>query len=200
MSSFARQAPLPEGGQESLWAVRLYTALGCTAFTAALVVIRGGGRHRGFDVRGHEHRVVAAMNGWTAVSRSFGLAALVLVSATLPLGLAFGRRLVVVRRRAQIRAVHMTLSVCALAVITLHVATLMGATQLAPDVGRLLVPALWPYRRTATALGVVSVYVLLILGPTYFARPTLGHRRWQIAHRFIAVGLALAIVHVIGGG
>ncbi len=140
------------------------------------------------------------MNEWTAVSRSLGLAALVLVSATLVIGLAFGRRLVVMRRRGQIRAVHMTLSVCALAVISLHVATLMGAAQLAPDVGRLLVPALWPYRRTATALGVISVYVLLLLGPTYFVRRSLGLRRWRIAHRFVAVGLVLAAVHVLGGG
>jgi len=200
MSSSARHGSSPDGREDSLGAVRLCTALGCAAFTVAVVVVRGGGRHRRFVVRGHEHHLVAAMNGWTAVSRSFGVVALVLVSATLPIGLSFGRRLAAARRRAQIRAVHMTLSVCALAVITLHVATLMGAAQLAPDVGRLLVPALWPYRRTATALGVISVYVLLLLGPTYFARRSLGLRRWNIAHRFIAVGLALAIVHVVGGG
>jgi predicted ferric reductase len=192
--------PSPGVTDDGLRAVRLSTALACAAFTAVVVIARGTGRHRRFEVRGHEHHLVAAMNAWTAVSRSLGLAALVLASATLPIGLAFGRRLVVARRRGQIRAVHMTLSLSAVAVTALHVATLMGATQLAPDVGRLLVPTLWPYRQTATALGVLSVYVFALLGLTYFARGALGLRRWRIAHRFIAVGLALAIVHVIGGG
>ena len=140
------------------------------------------------------------MNTWTAVSRSLGLAALLLAAATLPVGLAFGRRLVAADRRGEIRAVHMTLSLSALTVTALHVATLMGATQLAPDVGRLLVPTVWPYRKTATALGVISVYVLVLLGPTYYTRRALGPRRWRIAHRFIAVGLVLAILHVVGGG
>jgi predicted ferric reductase len=54
--------------------------------------------------------------------------------------------------------------------------------------------------RTATALGVVSVYVLALLGPTYYARRTLGWQRWRIAHRFIAAGLALAILHVTLAG
>jgi predicted ferric reductase len=94
----------------------------------------------------------------------------------------------------------MTLSVCALVATALHVVTLLGASRLAPDVARLLVPGLWPYHGTATALGVASAYALAVLGPSYFARRTAGARRWRIAHRFVAVGLALAILHVVGGG
>jgi predicted ferric reductase len=94
----------------------------------------------------------------------------------------------------------MTASLSGLVVIALHVVTLLGASTLAPSVERLLVPWLWPYRRTATALGVVSVYVLALLGPTYYARRTLGWQRWRIAHRFIAAGVALAVLHVTLGG
>jgi methionine sulfoxide reductase heme-binding subunit len=151
-------------------------------------------------VRQHERHLIAAMNTWTAVSRSLGVAALLLVAVTLPVGLLFGRRVVAARRRAQVRAIHMTVSLSGLVVIALHVVTLLGASTLAPSVERLLVPWLWPYRRTATALGVLSVYVLALLGPTYYARRTLGWQRWRIAHRFIAAGLALAILHVTLGG
>jgi methionine sulfoxide reductase heme-binding subunit len=168
--------------------------------TGAVVLVRGGARHRRFVFHHHEHRVVAAMNTWTAVSRSLGLAALILVAVTLPVGLLFGRRLVSLNRRAEVRAMHMTLSLSALAVIALHVLTLLGASALGPRIDRLLIPWLWPYHRTATALGVLSIYVLALLGPTYYARRTLGLQRWRIAHRFIAAGLALAVLHVIGGG
>jgi predicted ferric reductase len=94
----------------------------------------------------------------------------------------------------------MTVSLSGLVVIALHVVTLLGATALAPSFERLLVPWVWPYRRTVTALGVLSVYVLALLGPTYYARRTLGWQRWRIAHRFIAAGVALAILHVELGG
>ena len=176
------------------------TALGAALLTAAVVVIRGGARRRHIELRaGHVH-VAAAMNTWTAVSRSLGLAALALLAFTLPVGLLFGRRLVARDRRAEVRAAHMTLSLSGLSVAVLHVVTLLGATQLAPDAARLLVPWLWPYRQTATALGVLSIYVVALLGLTYYTRRALGWRRWRIAHRFIAVGLALAVLHVIGGG
>jgi predicted ferric reductase len=124
----------------------------------------------------------------------------VLLAATLPVGLLFGRRLVGRRWRPDVRTAHMTLSICALAVTSLHIVTLLGATRLGADAARLVVPTLWPYRRTATALGVASAYALALLGPTYYVRRTVGPRRWRIAHRFVAAGLVLAILHVVGGG
>ena len=168
--------------------------------TAVVVLARGGARHRRVVLRHHEHRVIAAMNTWTAVSRSLGLAALILVAVTLAVGLLFGRRLIAAHRRAAIRAMHMTISVSALVVIALHILTLLGASSLGARLDRLLIPWLWPYRRTATALGVLSIYVLTLLGPTYFARRAIGMQRWRVAHRFITAGLALAILHVVGGG
>jgi predicted ferric reductase len=180
--------------------IRLSTALGCAALTGVVVLARGGARHRRLVFRHHEHRVIAAMNTWTAVSRSLGLAALILVAGTLAIGLLFGRHLVSANRRAAIRAMHMTISLSALTVIALHILTLLGASALGARLDRLLIPWLWPYRRTATALGVLSIYVLALLGPTYYARRAIGMQRWRVAHRFIASGLALAILHVVGGG
>jgi hypothetical protein len=116
------------------------TVLAAARFTALIVVLRGGARRRRVVLRaGHLH-VHQAMNTWTAVSRSLGIAALPILAATLPVGLLFGRRLVARNRRADVRIVHMTLSLSGLAVAVLHVVTLPGATRLAPDVARLLVP------------------------------------------------------------
>jgi hypothetical protein len=73
------------------------------------------------------------MNTWTAVSRSLGLAALILVAVTLPVGLLFGRRLVSVDRRAEVRVMHMTLSMSALAVIVCTSSRCLGRARSSRD-------------------------------------------------------------------
>ncbi len=191
---------LPDAGASSFTVTNLRDSPGFTVLGTALFA--SDGREVGFlscNTEGAwvltpqlgrvgEHGLLGRL------SRSLGLAALVFVAPTLPAGLLFGRQLVAADRRREVRALHMTLSLSALTVTALHSVTLLGATALGPDVARLLVSTLWPYQHTVTALGVMSVYVLVLLGPTYYARRTLGLRRWRIAHRFIAVGLALAIL------
>jgi hypothetical protein len=113
--------------------IRLRTALACSVLTVAVVLVRGGARRRRSVFRHHEHRVTAAMNTWTAVSRSLGLAALILVAVTLPVGLLFGRRLVSVDRRAEVRVMHMTLSMSALAVIVCTSSRCLGRARSSRD-------------------------------------------------------------------
>jgi methionine sulfoxide reductase heme-binding subunit len=133
-------------------------------------------------------------------SRALGIAALVLAGAALPIGLAVGRRMVHGGRAAQVRALHRALALWALAAIGLHVLALVGATALGPSVVRLLVPFAWPYRTVATGLGVLAAWVIVALGLSYYQRRRIGARRWRIAHRFVVVGLALAIALTVGGG
>ncbi len=133
-------------------------------------------------------------------SRALGIAALVLAGATLPIGLIVGRRIVLGCRAGWLRDVHRALSLWCLAAIGLHVLALAGATKLGPSVARLLVPFVWHYRTTPTALGVLGAWVIVVLGPSWYLRRRIGERRWRIAHRCVAVGVVLGILHTVGGG
>ena len=132
-------------------------------------------------------------------TRSLGESGLVLLCVTLVLGVGVGRRWIVGRRAAGVRRAHRALSLTALGVIGLHVVTLLGVTSIGPSLARLLVPFLWPHRTAATGAGVIATYLLVALGPTYFAR---RHRftRWRSLHPWIVVGVALSALHFLGGG
>lgn len=133
-------------------------------------------------------------------TRSLGLSALLILAASLPLGLLVGRGIVHGRRAAIASTAHRTLSSAGLVVVGLHLLTLLGASSLGPSVARLLVPFLWPYRTLATGFGVVSILLLFLLGPSYYLRARIGARRWRVAHRLIPIGLAFAVAHSLGGG
>jgi sulfoxide reductase heme-binding subunit YedZ len=171
---------------------RFATATGALAFTLLFWLIQIGPR----TFTGAQ----PTSQAFSDTTRNLGLSALILLSASLPLGLLVGRRLVRGRRAAILYAAHRTLSATGLAVIGLHLLTLRGATSLAPTLARLAIPFLWPHRPLATAAGVIGTWILLALGPSYYLRSRLGLRRWKIAHRLIGVGLILALAHSLGGG
>lgn len=50
----------------------------------------------------------------------------------------------------------------------------------------------WPY-----AFGIFSLYLALLLGPTYYLRNRLGARAWKIVHRLSLAVYILAVVHTI---
>ena len=63
------------------------------------------------------------------------------------------------------------------------------------ELDRVLVPI-----RRATGLGVVGTWILIALDPSYYVRRRFSVRHWKVAHRLIAIGLLLALVHSLGGG
>jgi hypothetical protein len=84
------------------------------------------------------------------------VSALLLLVASLPLGLLVGRRLVRGRRAAILYVARRVLSASGLVVIGLLLLTLLRATSLGPSFGRLFVPLLWPHRTLSTGVGVVG--------------------------------------------
>jgi hypothetical protein len=50
----------------------------------------------------------------------------------------------------------------------------------------------WPY-----AFGIFSLYLALILGPTYYLKGRLGARAWTVVHRLSLAVYILAVVHTI---
>ncbi len=124
----------------------------------------------------------AAHHLFWITSRAAGSAALLLSSASVLLGLMMSSS----RRnpnRRDLRTLHETLSLTALAMVGLHGLSLLGDAFLNPGI-----------------TGILAGYGLVVLGISYYLRNRIGVARWRYAHRFTAAFWLLAIVHTIGAG
>jgi sulfoxide reductase heme-binding subunit YedZ len=130
---------------------------------------------------------------WLA-SRSAGVVAYILLSASVILGLAHTTRL------ARVRGLHERVALLALGAIAAHGLLLLPDGWLRPALSEVLIPFTTGYRPLWTGLGILAAYGAAGLSLTYYARRRLGHRRWRAAHRFIPIAWALAAAHVIGAG
>jgi methionine sulfoxide reductase heme-binding subunit len=132
-------------------------------------------------------------------SRAAGGAALLLASASVALGLMMSSK----RRGASkrdLRTLHETLSLAAVAMVALHGLSLLGDAFLNPGLVGIAVPFAGAYRPLWTGLGIVAGYGLVVLGLSYYFRDRIGAARWRRAHRLTAVFWLLAVVHTIGAG
>jgi len=136
---------------------------------------------------------------WLA-SRSAGVVAYLLLSASVLLGLAMALRLAPPRLTPTLRAVHEKVALVALGGVAAHALLLLGDGWLRPGPSGVLVPFAMDYRPVWTGLGVLAAYLTAGLSLTYYARRRIGARRWRNAHRLIPVAWAMAAVHVIGAG
>jgi methionine sulfoxide reductase heme-binding subunit len=139
-------------------------------------------------------------HAWWLASRSAGIVAYVLLSASVVLGLAMALKLAAPRRTAVLRTVHERIALLALGALAAHGLLLLGDGFLRPGLGGILVPFAMSYRPTWTGIGILAGYLTAGLSLTYYARRHLGARRWRAAHRLIPVAWAMAVVHVIGSG
>jgi sulfoxide reductase heme-binding subunit YedZ len=136
---------------------------------------------------------------WLA-SRSAGVVAFILLSASVVLGLAMATRMAPPRARAALRVLHERVALLALGAIGAHGLLLLPDRWLHPSLSALLIPFTTGYRPFWTGLGICAGYLAAALSLTYYARRRLGARRWRHAHRFIPIAWALAATHVIGAG
>jgi sulfoxide reductase heme-binding subunit YedZ len=128
--------------------------------------------------------MLAAHLFWVT-SRAAGVAALLLASATVGIGLALGGRLT--KARAQdLRPLHEALSLAALAALAVHVFSLL--------------PFVSGYQRLWMTTGIVAAWLLVILGLSFYARTRIGVQRWRALHRYTALAWILSIGHALGAG
>jgi sulfoxide reductase heme-binding subunit YedZ len=139
-------------------------------------------------------------HGWWLASRSAGIVAYVLLSASVVLGLAMALKLAPPRSAAVLRMVHERIALLSLGALAAHGLLLLGDGFLRPGVLGILVPFQMSYRPTWTGIGILAGYLTAGLSLTYYARQRIGARRWRAAHRLIPVAWAMAVVHVIGAG
>jgi methionine sulfoxide reductase heme-binding subunit len=132
-------------------------------------------------------------------SRAAGIAALLLSSISVCVGLSIGGR-IGSAHRPDLRVTHEALSLATIAALLVHGLTLLGDSFLHPSIGDVAVPFLGSYETLWTSAGIIAFWLLLILGLSYYARGRIGVGRWRMLHRFAALAWVLGIVHALGEG
>ena len=132
-------------------------------------------------------------------SRAAGIAALLLSSVSVCIGLTMGARLGKANR-VDLRVAHEALSLATLAAIAVHGLTLLGDSYISPSLGDIAVPFLSGYKTFWTSTGIIAFWGLALLGLSYYARARIGAQRWRKLHRFTALAWMLGIAHSLGEG
>jgi methionine sulfoxide reductase heme-binding subunit len=132
-------------------------------------------------------------------SRAAGIAALLLASLSICLGLLMGAG-ILKGRRADARITHEALSLATLAALLIHGLSLLGDAYLHPSLGDIALPFLSGYRTLWTSMGIVASWMLAILGLSYYARARIGVACWRSLHRFTALAWILGLAHALGEG
>jgi sulfoxide reductase heme-binding subunit YedZ len=136
---------------------------------------------------------------WIA-SRAAGIAALVLSSLSVCMGLMMAGNLLVKVRKHDLRISHEALSLATLVALAVHGLTLIGDKYLHPSLADVAVPFLGSYKTLWTTTGIVAFWMLAMLGLSYYMRTRIGVQLWRRLHRFTALAWILGIVHSLGEG
>lgn len=135
------------------------------------------------------------------LARGSGMAAMVLLTVVVALGLALSLRMASdAWPRVLTTAGHRQLTNLALLMTGLHLVMLLFDADAAMSLADLVIPFASGYRPVATALGVLGLYVVLIVWISTLLRTRLGQRRWRALHRLAIVAWALAMLHGVFAG
>jgi sulfoxide reductase heme-binding subunit YedZ len=138
---------------------------------------------------------------WWLAGRASGIVALVLVTASVGLGLAMASKLVTKRGARPVMArVHEQTALAGLIAIAVHGITLLGDRWLHPGVRGVLVPFAMGYQPLFTGLGIIAGYLAAALGLSFYARRRIGAKLWRRAHRATVAVYLLGVVHTLGAG
>ena len=137
---------------------------------------------------------------WIA-SRSFGIVAMLLMSISVAIGLAFSSRL---GSRpgmpALLKTVHEACSLGALVAIAAHGLILLGDTYLNPGLTGIAVPFAIASHTFWNGVGIIGGYMAALLGLSFYARRWIGVNTWKRLHRWTVLAWALALAHSLGAG
>jgi methionine sulfoxide reductase heme-binding subunit len=133
-------------------------------------------------------------------SRAAGIAALVLASLAVCLGLSMQTRLIARIGKPKLRVIHESLSLTSIAAILIHGLTLLGDSYLRPSLLDISVPFVSSYKTLWTTLGILAGWGIVLLGLSYYARNRIGAQRWRTIHRFTALVWLLGLAHSLGEG
>jgi len=140
-------------------------------------------------------------HGFWYLSRAAGFTAYFLLFISVVLGIATstraGRRFVSQNATFD---VHRFLSILALGFTVFHVYILVGDGYFNYTLTQLTLPFLSPYRLWPIAVGSFSLYVLVIIVASFYARRHIGYRAWRSVHYLTFFLYAGATLHGITAG
>ena len=132
-------------------------------------------------------------------SRAAGVAALILSSASVCVGLLMSRRVKGITG-PDLRVTHEALSLATLLALAVHGLTLTGDSFLRMGLGEVAIPFVSSYKTFWTSTGIIAFWGLAMLGPSYYLRRRIGVQRWRRLHRYTALAWLLGVVHSLGEG
>jgi sulfoxide reductase heme-binding subunit YedZ len=138
---------------------------------------------------------------WWLASRASGTVALLLVTASVLIGLLMASGLLKKPGlKKRLVATHEHTALIAMVLIAVHGITLLGDRTLNPGPAGILVPFQTGYRPLYVAIGIISGYLIAALGLSFYIRRRIGGRRWRQMHRFTVAAYVLGVAHAIGAG
>jgi methionine sulfoxide reductase heme-binding subunit len=137
---------------------------------------------------------------WYA-TRASGYTALVLLSATVVVGLLTSMRQSTRDwPRFVVQSLHRNLSLLVVVFLLIHIATSVLDPFAKLSVSDAVIPFVAGYRPLWLGLGVVSCELLIAITITSLVRHRLGWRAWRVVHMLAYVSWPIAVVHGIGTG
>lgn len=143
----------------------------------------------------------SADHAWWLASRASGIVAILLLTATVFMGLTLSTRVVKGPGIPKwLSSSHEQLALTSLVAIALHGLTLMGDPFLKASITDIAVPFAGDFKRFWVGIGIVGGYIIAALGLSYYVRKRIGAARWRKLHRFTIVGYVMSVGHTIGAG
>ena len=143
------------------------------------------------------HLVAAAAN-WKLMwylTRGSGAVVLVLLSASVALGVAGLISRGALAPRFAVAALHRNVSLLAVVFLGVHIATTLADTYAPIGLKDAFIPFLSSYRPLWLGLGAVACDLLLALIVTSLLRVRLGLRTWRLTHWFAYACWPVALLH-----
>ena len=138
-------------------------------------------------------------------SRAAGTAALVLASAAVLVGALragglAGSEVRGGRRRLELAIVHEALGIAVMVAVAIHGIVLLGDDFLKPSVVDISIPFASDYERVPNGIGILSGYLFVVFGLTYYVRDRMGETVWMVIHRFVLLAWIGSFIHTLGMG
>jgi len=138
---------------------------------------------------------------WWLASRASGVVAMILITASVFIGLTLSTRVLKGPGLSRwLAAAHEQAALGGLVAIALHGVTLLGDPFLNPGVKGIAVPFAIDFKTLWVGLGIIGGYLTALTGLTFYARKRIGVARWRKLHRLTIVAYGLSLVHTIQAG
>jgi methionine sulfoxide reductase heme-binding subunit len=138
---------------------------------------------------------------WWLASRASGVVAMILITASVFIGLTLATRVLKGPGLSRwLAAAHEQAALGGLVAIALHGVTLLGDPFLNPGVKGIAVPFAIDFKTLWVGLGIIGGYLTALTGLTFYARKRIGVARWRKLHRLTIVAYGLSLVHTIQAG